>query len=38
VEVLMSASFIIALDGFCVYTWRNFESSWNFPDWLNFLK
>ena len=34
--VLMRASFIIALDGFCNCTWRNFQSSWHFLDWLTF--
>ena len=34
--ILMRASFIIALDGFCDCTWRNFQCSWNFPDWLTF--
>ena len=37
VAVLMRASFIIPLDGFCDCTQRNFQSSWNFPDWLNFM-
>ena len=37
VAVLMRASFIIALDGFCECTWRNFYSSWNF-DWPSCLK
>jgi hypothetical protein len=37
VEVLMRASFIIALDVFCDCTWRNFQSSWNFPHWLAFM-
>ena len=35
--VLMRSSFIIALDGFCDCTWRNFQSSWNVPYWLNFV-
>ena len=35
--VLMRASFIIALDGFYDCTWRNFQSSWNCPDWLTFM-
>ena len=29
VAVLMRASYIIVLDGFCNCTWRNFESSWH---------
>jgi hypothetical protein len=29
VAVLMRASFIIALKGFCDCTWRNFQRSWN---------
>jgi hypothetical protein len=33
----MRASSIIALDGFCYCTWRNFQSSWNFPHWLTFM-
>jgi hypothetical protein len=33
VAVLMRASFVIALDGFCDCTWRNFKSSWHFPGW-----
>jgi hypothetical protein len=37
VVVLMRLSFIIALDGFCDLTWRNFQSSWNVPYWLNFM-
>ena len=37
VEVLMRASFIILLDDFCNPTWRNFQSSWNVPDWLTFM-
>ena len=37
VTVLMRASFIIALDGFCNCTWRNFQSSWNIPYWLTFM-
>ena len=37
VAVLVRASFIIALDGFCECTWENFQSSWNFPDWLSFM-
>ena len=37
VAVLMRASFIIALDGFCDCTWRNVQSSWNVPDWLTFM-
>jgi hypothetical protein len=27
---------IIAL-GFCRCTWRNFQSSWHFTDWLIFM-
>ena len=39
VAVLMRASFIIALDGFCNCTWRNFQSSWNVQiDWPSCLK
>jgi hypothetical protein len=34
VAVLIRASFIIVLDGFCDYTWGNFQSSLHFPDWL----
>ena len=34
VAVLMRASFITALDGFCDCTWRNFQSSWNVPDYF----
>jgi hypothetical protein len=30
-------SFIIALDGFCDCTWRNYQSFWNLPDWLTFM-
>ena len=30
--VLIRASFIIALEGFCSCTWWNFKSSRNFPD------
>jgi hypothetical protein len=37
VEVLMRASFIIALEGFWNCTWRNFQSSWHFPYWLTFM-
>ena len=37
VAVLMRASFILALDGVCDYTWRNFQSCWNFPYWLTFM-
>ena len=37
VAVLMRASFIIALDGFCYCTWRNFQNSWKVPDWLTFM-
>ena len=37
VGVLMRASFIITLDGFCDCTWRNFQSSWNVPYWLTFM-
>ena len=37
VAVLMRASFIIALDGFCDCTWRNFQSSRNVPTWLTFM-
>ena len=37
VVVLMRASFIIALDGFCDCTWRNFWSSWNVLYWLTVM-
>ena len=37
VAVLMRASFIIVLDGFCNCPWGNFKSSWNVPDWLTFM-
>ena len=37
VAVLMRASFIIALDGFCYCTWRNFQRSWKCSDWLSFM-
>ena len=37
VAVLIRASFIIALDGFCDCTWRNFQSSWNVLNWLTFM-
>ena len=37
VAVVMRASLIIALDGFCDCTWRNFQSSWNVPYWLTFI-
>ena len=37
VAVLVRASLIIALDGFCDCTWRNFQSSWHVPDWLTFM-
>ena len=37
VAVLMRTSVIIALDGFVEGTWRNFQSSWNVPDWLTFM-
>ena len=33
VAVLMRVSFIV-LDWFCDCTWRNFQSSWNFPHGL----
>ena len=36
-RVLMRASFIIALDGFCNCTWRNFQCSWNVPHCLTFM-
>jgi hypothetical protein len=36
VLVLMTASFIIALDGLCDCTWRNFQSFWTFLDWMTF--
>ena len=35
--VLMRASFIITFDSFSDCTWRNFQSSWNFPFWLTFM-
>ena len=35
--VLMRTSFIIGLDVFCDCTWRNFQRSWHFPDWLTFM-
>ena len=34
---LWSASFIITLDGISICTWRNFQSSWNVPNWLTFV-
>ena len=37
VAVLMRASFIIVLDGFWDFTWRNFQSYWN-VDWPSCLK
>ena len=37
VAVLMRDSFIIVHDGFCNCTWRNFQSSWHFPDRLTFM-
>lgn len=30
------SSFIIVLHVFCDWTWRNFQSSWTFPNWLTF--
>ena len=39
VAVLMRASFIMALKGFCDCTLRNFQSAWNIPiDWPSCLK
>ena len=37
VAVLIRASFITALDGFCDCTWRNFQSSWNVLYLLTFM-
>ena len=37
VAVLMRATFILVLDGFCDGISRNFQRSWHFSNWLTFM-